>query len=55
MGQEVRIGSRSANPAFNWEDPNGWDKVLEGIDKMYITFVPDLAVPGAYEAIIRID
>ena len=51
LGQEVRIGSRSADPAFDWNDPSGWDKVLEGIDKMYITFVPDLAVPGAYEAI----
>ena len=51
LGHEVRIGSRSADPAFNWDDPSGWDKVLEGIDKMYVTFVPDLAVPGAYEAI----
>ena len=51
LGQEVRIGSRSAQPSFDWNDPSGWDKVLEGIDKMYITFVPDLAVPGAYEAI----
>ena len=51
LGYEVRIGSRSAEPSFDWNDPSGWDKVLEGIDKMYITFVPDLAVPGAYEAI----
>ena len=51
LGQDVRIGSRSASPAFEWGDPSGWDEVLEGIDKMYITFVPDLAVPGAYEAI----
>ena len=51
LGHEVRIGSRSASPAFDWDDPSGWDKVLEGIDLMYVTFVPDLAVPGAYEAI----
>ena len=51
LGQEVRIGSRSAERPFDWNDPSGWDKVLEGIDKMYITFVPDLAVPGAFEAI----
>ncbi len=51
LGQEVRIGSRSAERPFDWNDPSGWDRVLEGIDKMYITFVPDLAVPGAFEAI----
>ena len=51
LGQEVRIGSRSAEPAFDWHNPDGWDKALEGIDKVYITFQPDLAVPGALEAI----
>ena len=51
LGHEVRIGSRSAERPFDWNDPSGWDSVLEGIDKMYVTFVPDLAVPGAYEAI----
>ncbi len=51
LGQEVRIGSRSAEPAFDWHNPDGWDKALEGMDKVYITFQPDLAVPGALEAI----
>ena len=51
LGQVVRIGSRSAEPAFDWHNPDGWDKVLEGMDKVYITFQPDLAVPGALEAI----
>jgi uncharacterized protein YbjT (DUF2867 family) len=51
LGYEVRIGSRSAEPAFNWENPQGWEKALEGIDMVYITFQPDLAVPGALEAI----
>ena len=49
--QKVRIGSRSATPAFEWGDPASWDKALAGIDKVYIVFYPDLAVPGAYEAI----
>ena len=51
LGHEVRIGSRSAEPAFDWHNPDGWDKALEGMDKVYITFQPDLAVPGALEAI----
>ncbi len=51
LGHNVRIGSRSAAPAFDWHQPAGWPAVLEGIDKMYITYQPDLAVPGAKEAI----
>lgn len=50
-GINVRIGSRSVNPAFDWENPENWTPVLKGIDKVYITFQPDLAVPGAQEAI----
>lgn len=51
LNQHVRVGSRSANPAFDWEDPQTWSAVLEGMDMVYITFQPDLAVPGALEAI----
>lgn len=51
LGQNVRIGSRSASPAFDWHKPEGWAKALEGMDKVYITYQPDLAVPGALEAI----
>ena len=51
LTQKVRIGSRSHSPAFDWQDPSGWEAVLEGMDMIYITFQPDLAVPGALEAI----
>lgn len=50
-GHNVRIGSRSANPAFDWENSETWAASLQGMDKVYITFQPDLAVPGALEAI----
>ncbi|MFN1834265.1 NmrA family NAD(P)-binding protein [Balneola sp. MJW-20] len=50
-GLNVRIGSRSSSPAFEWEDPSTWGDVLKEIDRMYVVFYPDLAVPGAYEAI----
>ncbi|MEL6190737.1 MAG: NmrA family NAD(P)-binding protein [Bacteroidota bacterium] len=50
-GQSVRIGSRSATPSFQWGDPSTWPAALEGIDRMYVVYYPDLAVPGAYEAI----
>ncbi len=43
----IRIGSRNADPSFDWEKPDNWKNVLKDIEKVYITFQPDLAVPGA--------
>ena len=51
LGQNVRIGSRSASPSFNWDDSETWEGTMQDMDMMYITFQPDLAVPGALEAI----
>lgn len=47
----VRIGSRSASPSFDWEDPSTWAAALEGVSAAYITYYPDVAMPGAPEAI----
>ncbi|MFQ5866350.1 MAG: SDR family oxidoreductase [bacterium] len=47
----VRIGSRAAEPPFDWENPETWAGALDGMDMVYITFQPDLAVPGARKAI----
>lgn len=54
QGYNVQIGSRNSKPSFHWEDPSNWSDMLVGIDRMYIVFYPDLAVPGAYEAIERL-
>ena len=51
MNYNVRIGSRSETPAFDWDDQSTWAAALEGMDAVYITYQPDLAVPGAKEAI----
>ena len=51
LGHNVRIGSRSATPAFGWDNSDTWEDTMQNIDKVYITFQPDLAVPGALEAI----
>lgn len=51
LGHHVRIGSRSASPSFDWDNPETWTEAMQGVDKVYITFQPDLAVPGALEAI----
>ncbi len=46
-----RTGSRNATPAFDWENQSTWPDVLNGIQKVYITFQPDLAIPGAAKVI----
>jgi uncharacterized protein YbjT (DUF2867 family) len=51
MGLPFRIGSRSSQPAFNWEDRTTWAAALDGIAKAYVTYYPDLAVPGAAEKV----
>jgi uncharacterized protein YbjT (DUF2867 family) len=51
MGLHVRMGSRSASPAFDWDDANTWIPSLQNIDAVYISFQPDLALPGAVETI----
>jgi len=50
-GIETRIASRSANPSFDWNDQSTWKAALAGIQAVYITYAPDLAIPGATEAI----
>ncbi|WP_272152114.1 NAD(P)H-binding protein [Tenacibaculum aiptasiae] len=50
-GIEPRIGSRGASPSFDWDDKSTWENALNGIERMYVTYYPDLAVPGAKEAI----
>jgi uncharacterized protein YbjT (DUF2867 family) len=47
----VRIGSRAGAPPFDWEDRDTWAAALQGATSAYVSFFPDLAVPGAPEAI----
>lgn len=47
----VRIGSRSATPSFVWEDRSTWPAALAGVGAVYISYYPDLAAPGATDAI----
>jgi uncharacterized protein YbjT (DUF2867 family) len=51
QGHSVRVGSRSGAPGFDWHDSRNWGEVLDGVDKLYIAYYPDLAVPGAPEHI----
>jgi uncharacterized protein YbjT (DUF2867 family) len=51
QGLPVRIGSRSGTPPFDWEDNTTWESALDGVGAVYISYYPDLAVPGAAEAV----
>ncbi|WP_108788660.1 NAD(P)H-binding protein [Erythrobacter sp. Alg231-14] len=50
-GQDVRIGSRSSLASFDWNNEADWDTALDGVSNIYITYAPDLAMPGAKDAI----
>jgi len=50
-GNSVRVGSRSAVPSFDWDYEKSWDDCLQDVTAVYITYAPDLAIPGAKDAI----
>ena len=51
QGVPTRIGSRSGRPGFDWEDRSTWVPVLKGVRSAYVSYYPDLAVPGAAETV----
>lgn len=51
MGLPVRGVSRGSSPSFDWQDPTGWEAAIRGTSAVYLTYAPDLAVPGAVDAI----
>jgi uncharacterized protein YbjT (DUF2867 family) len=50
-GARVRVGSRSGAPGFDWEDRSTWGPALAGASAVYVSYFPDLAAPGAAEAV----
>jgi uncharacterized protein YbjT (DUF2867 family) len=50
-GVPTRAGSRTAQPPFDWADRDTWAPALSGVAAVYVTYYPDLAVPGAPEAV----
>jgi uncharacterized protein YbjT (DUF2867 family) len=51
LGRPVRLASRRGPARFDWAEPGTWQEVLRGVRAVYLTFAPDLAIPGASEAI----
>ena len=50
-GIPVRIGSRQAAPAFDWNDRATWADAVSGAGAAYITYYPDVTMPGAVETV----
>ncbi|NEC18711.1 SDR family oxidoreductase, partial [Streptomyces parvus] len=50
LGVPVRSGSRTGEVPFDWQDDTGWEAALRGTEAAYVAYYPDLAVPGAAEA-----
>lgn len=53
-GIPIRHGSRSADIPFDWDNPQTWPPALAGVGKVYITYYPDLAVPGSVDAVAKL-
>lgn len=51
LNRPFRSGSRSSQPPFDWEDRSTWRSALDGMQAAYVTYYPDIAVPGAPETI----
>lgn len=51
LGHDVSSASRSSKPSFDWNDDRNWNEVLEGVKALYVTYHPDLSVPGASDHI----
>ncbi len=50
-GVAIRVASRSTSPSFDWNDSSTWDEALEGVMTAYLSYAPDLAIPGATDSI----
>ena len=51
LGLPVRRGSRHAAIPFDWNAPETWAAALDGVSSVYISYFPDIAVPGAVETV----
>ena len=50
-GLTTRVGSRSGESPFDWEDRATWMPALRDVESVYVSYYPDLAVPGAVAAV----
>jgi uncharacterized protein YbjT (DUF2867 family) len=50
-GMPTRVGSRSGEPPFDWEDAATWAPALQDVESVYVSYYPDLAIPGSVKAV----
>lgn len=50
-GLPVRIGSRAAALPFDWQKEKTWLPVIQGVRAAYISYYPDISLPGAVEKV----
>jgi len=50
-GVPARVASRTGAPRFDWNDPGSWDAALDGVGAAWLSYAPDLAIPGAADTI----
>ena len=50
-GVPTRVASRAGEPSFDWNDQSTWDGALAGVSAAYVSYAPDLAIPGATDTI----
>jgi uncharacterized protein YbjT (DUF2867 family) len=51
LGRATRLASRRSPTRFDWADPGTWEEALRDVGSVYLTFAPDLAMPGASDLI----
>lgn len=47
----VKAASRTGDVHFDWNNKSNWADVLSNVKSMYVTYFPDLAIPGAQDDI----
>ena len=50
-GRPIRVGSRAGRPPFDWAERSTWEPAVRGVGAAYLSFFPDLAVPGAADTV----
>lgn len=50
-GLPARAASRYGELPFDWENPTTWAPMLRDVAMVYVTYYPDLAIPGAADTV----
>jgi len=51
LGHPFRAVTRHSEPRFDWPDASTWDGALAGCTSAYLTYQPDIGLPGADAAL----